>query len=111
MIHDIAEEQSDVVQRVVQLVGNTGRQFTQRGQFPGLHQLLLLLAELLLAALHLFCRFTQTPHDVNHGLAAALQPLVRKMDILQNMQKRAARIIQAHRLLRQPFGPAAPRVK
>jgi hypothetical protein len=43
-IDDVAHEQADVVEGVVELVGNAGRQLAERRELGGLHELLLLVA-------------------------------------------------------------------
>ena len=90
----VADEEADVVQRVVELVRDPGRQLAERRELAGLHQLLLLLAQLLLAALHLLRRLTQVAHDVDHRLAAALEPLVGLVRVLEDVEHRLALIAE-----------------
>ena len=72
MVDGIPDEQSDVVERVVQLVRDPGRQLADRRQLAGLHELLLLVPELLLTAFDLTRGLAQVAHDVEHGLATVL---------------------------------------
>ena len=75
-VDDVADEEADVVERIVELMGHAGSQLAERGELPGLHQLLLLLAQLVLAAFHLRGCFAEVAHDVDHRLAAGLEPQV-----------------------------------
>ncbi len=72
-IDRVANEKPDVVQRIVKLMGHARRQLPQGGKFPGLDQLFLFVAQLLLASLDLRRRFVQVTHDVDHRLARAPQ--------------------------------------
>src|SRR5687767_8364639 len=67
-IDRIAYEQSDVVERIVELVGDARGELAKRRQLSGLDELLLFVAQLLLAPLNLGRRVPQISHDVNHGL-------------------------------------------
>src|SRR5882724_1879570 len=93
LINDIADEQADVIERVVQLMSHAGRQLAQRGKLSCLHQLLLFVAKLLLSSLNLGGSLLKIAHHVNHGFATVLQAEVRLMGILKNVQKRASGIV------------------
>ena len=93
-VDHVADVEADVVQRVVQLVRDAGRQLAERGQLAGLDELLLLVAQLLLAALHLLRRRTQVAHDVDHRLAAVLELEVRLVRVLEDVQHRLALVAE-----------------
>ena len=93
-VDDVADEQADVVQRVVQLVRDAGRQLAERRQLGGLHELLLLVAQLLLAPLDGLRGLTQVAHDVDHRLAAVAQPLVGLVRVLEDAQEGPAGVVQ-----------------
>ena len=98
----VAHEQPDVVQRIVEFVGDPGREFSERGELAGLDELLLLVAQLLLAALDLGGGLPQVAHDVDHGLAAHLQAEVGGVGVLQNVQQGAPRVVEALGLATEP---------
>ncbi len=75
----VADEQPDVIERVVQLVRNAGGQLAERGELSCLDELFLLVAEFLFAPLHLLGGFAKIVHDVDHRFAAAFEPDVRLM--------------------------------
>src|SRR5579884_3012393 len=75
-VDGVADEETNIIQRIVQLVRDARGQLTQGCQFASLYELLLLLAQFLLAALYLFSRFLEVTHDMNHRLAAPLQAQV-----------------------------------
>ena len=93
-VDDVADVEPDVVQRVVELVRDPGRQLAERGELASLDELLLLVAELLLAALHHLRRRTQVAHDVDHRLAAVLEPEVRPVRVLEDVQHRLALVAE-----------------
>src|SRR5207237_3282823 len=93
-VDDVPDVQADVVQRIVELVRDPGRQLAERRQLAGLDELLLLVAELLLAPLHLLRGLTQVAHDVDHRLAAVAQPEVGLMRVLEDVQHRLALVAE-----------------
>jgi hypothetical protein len=101
-VDGVRDEEPDVVQRVVQLVRDTGGQLAERRQLARLHELFLLLAELLLAALHLERRLAQVVHDVDHRLAAALEPEIGVMRVLEDVDQGPPRAVEPRRLLGEP---------
>ena len=72
-VDGVAHEQADVVERVVELVRDAGGELAERCELARLDQLLLFVAQLLFAPLHLARRFPQIAHDVDHGFPAGLQ--------------------------------------
>src|SRR6187200_621091 len=68
-VDHVADEETDVVQRIVEFMCDASRQLTKRRQLRGLDELLLFLTEFLLATLHLRGRIPQIPHHVDHRLA------------------------------------------
>src|SRR3989442_13966319 len=94
-INSIADEQADVVQRIIKFMGNAGGKLSERCQFTGLDKLFLLLAQLLLAALYLCCRLTQVAHDVYHGFATIFQAQIGLVRILEDMTEGTAGIMQS----------------
>ncbi len=88
MIDDVPNEEPDVVQRIVELMGDTRCEFAKRRQLPRLDQLLLLLAKFMFAALNFLRRLTQIAHDVDHRLAALFETSFRDMDVLENVEER-----------------------
>ena len=75
-VDDVADEEADVVQRVIELVRDAGRQLTESRQLGSLHELLLLVAQLLLTPFDGLRGLTQVAHDVDHRLARFAQPQV-----------------------------------
>src|SRR5438093_848895 len=92
-VDDVPQEEPDVVQRVVQLVGNAGGQFAERGQLAGLDQLLLFVTQLLLAPGDFLRGLAQIIHDVDQRLARVLQPEIGLVLVLQDVQQRAAVVL------------------
>jgi len=83
-------------------VRDTGSELAERRELSGLYELLLFLAELVLAVLHLLRRLAKVAHDVDHRLAAVAQPQVGRVRVLENVQQRAARIVEPLRLPSEP---------
>ena len=102
MIDRVPDEQPDVVERVVQLVRDPRSQLAQRGQLAGLDELLLLVAELLLATLDFLGRLPHVPHDVDHGLPPVLEPQVGAVSVLEDVHQRPPRVVQPLGLPGQP---------
>src|SRR5215831_16911629 len=90
LVEDVADEQADVVERVVELVRDAGRELAERRQLAGLDELLLLLPQLLLPALHFLRGLTQVAHDVDHRLAAVAKLQVRLVRVLEDVEHRLA---------------------
>src|SRR5437667_438272 len=106
-VDDVPQEQPDVVQRVVQLVGNAGGQFAERGQLAGLDQLLLFITQLLFAAGDFLRGLAQIIHDVDQRLTRVLQPEIGLVLILQDVQQGAAMVLaQAQALVQRLHLPA-----
>ena len=93
-VDSVAHKQADVVEGVVELMGDTGGQLAERGELPRMDELLLFVTKLLFAPLHLRRGLAQIPHDVNHGLAAGLQTQIVLMRSLQYMQQRPPRVVE-----------------
>ena len=70
LIDGVADEQADVVEGVIELMSHSGGELAESGQLGRLNQLLLLVAQFLLAAQHLGRSLFQVAHDVDHGFAA-----------------------------------------
>src|SRR5213594_2546634 len=106
-VDDVPQEQPDVVQRVVQLVGNAGGQFAERGQLAVLDQLLLFITQLLFAAGDFLRGLAQIIHDVDQRLTRVLQPEIGLVLILQDVQQGAAVVLaQAQALVQRLHLPA-----
>src|SRR5256885_725104 len=104
----VAHEQAGVVGGVVELGGAGGGELAERGELSRLDELLLLVAQLLFALLHLGRGLPQVTHDVDHGLPAGLQTQLVIVRVLQDVQQGSPRIVQPLRLAGQP--PAVPLV-
>src|SRR5436190_10242997 len=102
LLEDVADAQSDVVQRVVELVCDGGRELAEGRELARLHELLLLFPQLLLPVFHLLRRLTQVAHDVDHRFAAVSQTQVGLVRVLEDVQERAARVVEALRLAGEP---------
>ena len=76
-INHIANEQTNVVQWIIEFMGYPSCKFSQRCQLASLHKLFLLLAQFLLTSLHLCRRLFQIAHDMNHRFAATFQAQIR----------------------------------
>ena len=100
-VDGVAHEQADVVEWIVELVGDAGGELAQRGELPRLNELLLFVAQLLFAPLHLGRGLPQVAHDVDHGLAAGLQMQLVRVRILQDVQQGPSRVVEPLRLARQ----------
>src|SRR5437660_10876792 len=98
----VAHEQADVVQGVVELMGDAGGELTQDGQLAGLDELLLFVTQLLLAPPHLGRGLLQISHDVNHRLAAGFQTQLVLVRILKDMQDGPPRVVESSGLAGQP---------
>src|SRR5205823_1190643 len=85
-----------------ELVRDARGQLSERGQLAGLDELLLLVPQLVLASLHLLRRLAQVAHDVDHRLAAVAEPQVGLVRVVEDVAKRAARVVEALRLAREP---------
>src|SRR5439155_20462293 len=76
-VEHVPDVQTDVVQRIVELVSHPRRQLADGRQPCGLHELLLLVAKLLLSPADLLGSVAQVAHDVDHCPALIAQPTVR----------------------------------
>src|SRR5262249_37993544 len=94
-VDHVADVQPDVVERVVQLVGDARGQLAQRCELACLNELLLFVAKLVLSALHLLRGLTQVAHDVDHRLAAVAEPEVGLVRVLEDVEQRAPRVVEA----------------
>src|SRR2546430_5700991 len=97
----VTDEQAGVVEGVVELVGHAGRELTERRELSRLDELLLFVAQLLFAPLHLGRRLPQVTHDVDHGLAAVLQVKLVLVRVLKDVEQGAPRVVEPHRLAGQ----------
>jgi hypothetical protein len=93
-IDHVANQQTNVVQRVVQLVGNASRELAQGGQLASLHKLRLFFTKLALAALDLERGCPQVTHDVDHRFATLLESLIRAVGLLQDVQEGAPGMVE-----------------
>src|SRR6267142_6817294 len=98
----IAHEQAGVVEGVVELVGDARGELAERGELAGLDELLLFVAQLLLAPLHFGRGLPQVTHDVDHRLPAVLQtqvgpgePAAILLVVDENMEHRLALVAEA----------------
>src|SRR6267378_2997810 len=98
----IAHEQAGVVEGVVELVGDPRGELAERGELAGLDELLLFVAQLLLAPLHFGRGLPQVTHDVDHRLPAVLQtqvgpgePAAILLVVGENMEHRLALVAEA----------------
>src|SRR3989454_211832 len=98
----VAHEQADVVQGIVELVGDAGGELAENGKLAGLDELLLFVAQLVFAPPHLGRGLLQVSHDVNHRLAAGFQTQLVLVRILKDMQNGPPRIVESSRLAGQP---------
>src|SRR2546422_963285 len=68
-VNNVADEEANVVEWVIEFVCNAGGQFAKGCQFASLHKLFLLLTQFMLTSLYCLCRLFQDAHDMNHGFA------------------------------------------
>src|SRR5439155_11704548 len=101
-VERVAHEQAGVVEGVVELVGDARGELAERGELAGLDELLLFVAQLLLAPLHFGRGLPQVTHDVDHRLAAVLQtqvgpgePAAILLVVDENMEHRLALVAEA----------------
>src|SRR5262249_35864316 len=92
----------DVVQRIVQLVRDASGELAESRKLSGLYELLLFVSQLLLAMKHLRRRLAQIIHYVDHRLASSFKPQVRLMRVFENVQDRAARVVESLALTGEP---------
>src|SRR5262249_35239276 len=79
-----------------------GGQVGERGGGGGVEELVVLVAQLLLAPLHLLRGLTQVAHDVDHRLAAVAEPQVGLVRVLEDVQQRTAGVVEALGLAGEP---------
>src|SRR6266566_3954337 len=97
----VAHEQAGVVEGVVELVGHAGGELAERRELSRLDELLLFVAQLLFASLHLGRGLPQITHDVDHGLAAVLQMKLVLVRVLKDVEQGSSRIVEPRRLASQ----------
>src|SRR5213594_1204686 len=97
----VAHEQAGVVEGVVELVGDAGGELAERRELSRLDELLLFVAQLLFAPLHLGRGLPQITHDVDHGLAAVLQMKLVLVRVLKDVEQGSPRIVEPRRLASQ----------
>src|SRR5438093_645932 len=97
----VAHEQAGVVEGVIELVGHAGGELAERRELPRLDELLLFVAQLLFAPLHLGRGLPQITHDVDHGLAAVLQMKLVLVRVLKDVEQGSPRIVEPRRLASQ----------
>src|SRR5467141_4148952 len=98
----IAHEQAVVVEGVIELVGDARGELAERGELARLDELLLFVAQLLLAPLHFGRGLPQVTHDVDHRLPAVRQTQVGPVGVLQDVQEGAPRTVEALGLAGEP---------
>src|SRR5947208_12148764 len=101
-VHGVAHEQAGVVEGVVELVGDPGSELAERGELSGLDELLLFVAQLLFAPLHLGRGLPEVAHHVDHGLPAVRETQVRPVRILKDVQQGSAGIVEPLGLASEP---------
>src|SRR2546426_509918 len=97
----VTDEQAGVVEGVVELVGHAGGKLAERRELSRLDELLLFVAQLLFAPLHLGRGLPQVTHDVDHGLAAVLQMKLVLVRVLKDVEQGSSRIVEPCRLAGQ----------
>src|SRR5437773_8840568 len=97
-VDGVAHEQTDVVEWIVELMGDASGDLAERGELSRLDELLLFVAQLLFTSLHLGRRLLQISHDMNHGLAAGLKTQLVLVGILKDVRQSPPRIVEPLRL-------------